>query len=112
MKVTIWHNPACGSSRAALERLVSKGVKPDIYLYMNERPSQSRIKDALKRLNMRPAALLRPKEAAEQGLSEGASDASILAALASDPRLIQRPIVISAKGAVVARPPLKVDEIL
>src|SRR5262245_9823226 len=108
MKVTIWHNPACGSSRAALERLVSKGVKPEIYLYMNDRPSESRIKDVLKRLQMKPGALLRPKEGAELGIGEGDSDASILAALASDPRLIQRPIVISPKGAVLARPPLRV----
>lgn len=112
MKVTIWHNPACGSSRAALERLVSKGVKPEIYLYMNERPSKGRIKAVLERLHMKPAGLLRPKEAAELGVGESDSDAVILAALASDPRLIQRPIVISPKGAVVARPPLKVDEIL
>jgi arsenate reductase len=112
MKVTIWHNPACGSSRAALDRLTSKGVKPEIYLYMTEKPSKARIREVLKQLRMKPAGLLRAKEAAEFGLSEGDSDEAILQAMVSDPRLIQRPVVISPKGAVLARPPLRVDEIL
>ncbi|MGE0829786.1 MAG: arsenate reductase (glutaredoxin) [Hyphomonadaceae bacterium] len=114
MEVKIWHNPNCGSSRAALERLESKGVRPEIYLYLKEPPSKNDLKAVLKRLGIRARDLLRPKEQAAEdlGLYEGASDSKVLAAMAENPRLIQRPIVISAKGAVLARPPLRVDEVL
>lgn len=114
MRVTIWHNPACGSSRAALDRLESLGVKTDVYHYLQEQPSKTAISEVLKKLGLKASELLRPREAIaeELGLYKGASQAKILAAMAENPRLIQRPIVISAKGAVVARPPLRVDEVL
>ena len=115
MKAKIWHNPNCGSSRAALERLTSRGVEPDIYLYLKECPSKDDLRDVLKKLGLKPSELLRRKEplADELGLNDArVLETKILAALAAHPRLIQRPIVITRKGAVVARPPLRVDEVL
>lgn len=114
MKVTIWHNPQCGSSRAALERLQQAGVKPDVYLYLKEKPSKAIIADVLKKLDAKAGDLLRSKEplAEELGLTPGTSSARLLSAMAEHPQLIQRPIVISPKGAVIARPPIRVDEVL
>lgn len=68
----------------------------------------------LKKLRLKPSELLRPKEKAaeEQGLYDGASEDKILAAMAADSKLIQRPIVIGPKGAVIARPKTRIDEVL
>ena len=113
MKVIIWHNPGCGSSRAALQRLRDKGAEIDIYLYIKEQPSRQKIKEVLGLLDLKAADLVRLKDetAIELGLDR-ASNTTILAAMAAHPRLIQRPIVISRKGAVIARPPMRVDEVL
>lgn len=93
---------------------MSQGIDPEIYLYLNEQPSKRAIGETLRRLDMKPADLLRPKEPIGEalGLYNGVSGAKILAAMAQHPHLIQRPIVITPKGAVLARPPLKVDEVL
>ncbi|MGE0046334.1 MAG: ArsC/Spx/MgsR family protein [Hyphomonadaceae bacterium] len=114
MKVTIWHNPGCGSSRAALARLESLGHEIEIYQYLKERPSKKKITETLKLLGLKPSELLRPREPAaeELGLYNGASETRILTAMAENPRLIQRPIVSTRKGTVLARPPLRVDEVL
>lgn len=114
MKIKVWHNPNCGSSRNALAYLQEKGIEPEVYLYLKEQPGKAEIDAVLQALSMKPSQLLRPKEAlgAELGLYDGASDKQILAAMAEHARLIQRPIVISKKGAVIARPKEKIDAIL
>jgi arsenate reductase len=109
--VTIWHKQTCSTSRNALKRLKDKGLAPDIYLYAEEKPSKAQIEAVLKKLKMKPSELLRRKEAAAKAL-EGASEAQILAAMAKNPILIERPIVITSKGAVLARPIEKLDALL
>lgn len=114
-KVVVWHNPGCGSSKNAVEYLASKGVEVETYLYLKEKPGKSEIEAVLKKLNAKPSELLRPKEALGESLGlyeAGADEAKILAAMAANAKLIQRPIVITAKGAVIARPKTKIDEIL
>ena len=113
MKVTIWHNPNCGSSRKALAYLNERGIKPKIFLYLKERPSRTKIEKVLKLAGLKPSEALRPKEAIgeELGVYESVSETAILDAMARHPILIQRPIVITDKGAVIARPPDALPEI-
>lgn len=110
----IWHHTSCGSSKGALEYLKSKGLEPEIYLYMKEKPGRAELQAVLKKLNMKPSELLRPGEQKGEalGLYNGASEEAILQAMSENPVLIQRPIVITEKGAVLARPKGKIDEIL
>jgi arsenate reductase len=115
MTVTIWHNPSCGSSKNALEYLADKGVKPVVYLYMKEKPGEKEIKAVLKQLGLKARDLLRPNEKAGEAAgvyTDGVKDAEIIKAMAANAVLIQRPIVITAKGAVIARPKGKIDEVL
>ncbi len=113
-EATIWHNPACGSSKNALEYLREKGIEPSIYLYLKSKPGEAEIKAVLERLGLTPSGLLRPKEkkGEELGLYAGAPEPTILAAMAANASLIQRPIVLTGKGAVIARPKSRIDEIL
>ncbi len=113
-KITIWHHPSCGSSKGALEYLKSKGLEPEIYLYMKEKPGKAALRAVLDKLNMQPSELLRPgeKKGEELGLYSGASEEAILQAMSENAILIQRPIVITEKGAVLARPKGKIDTIL
>jgi arsenate reductase len=114
MSVTIWHNPGCGSSKNALAYLEEKGLSPTIYLYLKEKPGKKEIQALLKTAGMKASDLLRPKEALgeEMGLYAAASEAQILEAMAAHAKLIQRPVVITQKGAVIARPKTRIDEIL
>jgi arsenate reductase len=112
--VTIWHNPACGTSRNALALLRERGIEPEVYLYVKEKPSRAAIEGVLKKLKLKPSELLRGREplADELGLKDGATENEILAAMARHAILIQRPIVVTAKGAVLARPPERALEVL
>jgi arsenate reductase len=114
MSVTIWHNPGCGSSKNALAYLEEKGLSPTIYLYLKEKPGKKEIQALLKTAGMKASDLLRPKEALgeKMGLYAAASEAQILEAMAAHAKLIQRPVVITQKGAVIARPKTRIDEIL
>lgn len=114
MAVTVWHNSSCGSSKAALDYLKEKGIEPDIYLYIKQKPGKTEIESVLKKLGLKPSELLRPKEkkGEELGLYAGASEETILSAMAENAILIQRPIVITGKGAIIARPKGRIDEIL
>lgn len=112
--VIVWHNPGCGSSTNAVEYLRAKGIEPEIFLYLKEKPDKAQIEAVLAKGKMRPSHLLRPKEKQGEalGLYEGASEAAILEAMAKHSKLIQRPVVISAKGAVIARPKTRIEEVL
>jgi arsenate reductase len=114
-KFTVWHNPGCGSSKNAVAYLEEKGVTPEIYLYLKEKPGKKEIETVLKKLGLKPSGLLRPGEklAEELGLyGEGRDEAKILDAMTTHAKLIQRPVVITDKGAVIARPKTKIDDLL
>jgi arsenate reductase (glutaredoxin) len=114
-KVVVWHNPGCGSSKNAIEYLAQKGVEVEQYLYLKEKPGKEEIEGVLKKLKMKPSELLRPKEALGEELGlygTGADETAILSAMVTHAKLIQRPIVITQKGAVIARPKTKIDELL
>ena len=115
MAVTIYHNPRCGTSRTVLAMLRERGIEPDIVLYLETPPDRATLQDLLAKLGIAPRALMRRKEAVygELGLDAPAkSDAALIDAMLAHPILIERPIVVTAKGAVLGRPPEKVLGIL
>jgi arsenate reductase len=115
MAVTIYHNPRCGTSRNVLALLRERGIEPAIVLYLETPPDRAVLQDLLARLKLAPRALMRRKEAvySELGLDDPAkSDAALIDAMAAHPILIERPIVLTEKGAVLCRPAEKVFEVL
>jgi arsenate reductase (glutaredoxin) len=114
--VTIWHNPGCGSSKNALQYLSDKGITPTIYQYLKERPTRAQLETLLKQLKLRAADLLRPNEDQAKKLDlyrDDATEDEILEAMAAHPKLIQRPVVVvTERGAVIARPKTRIDDVL
>ena len=115
MKAVIYHNPMCGTSRKTLEILQNEGADVTVIEYLKTPPSVAELKRLYARAGITPREGLRAKEqlAADLGLVEGgAGDAAILAAMAANPILIERPLVETEKGVRLARPQDKVREIL
>lgn len=106
MKATIWHNPRCSKSRQALGLLQDAGAEITIVEYLKVPPTR----DDLSRLYDR--AGLAPRDAMRKDAPAVADDAAALDAMAANPALIERPIVETAKGVVLARPPERVQDIL
>ena len=114
MKATIWHNPKCGTSRktlAILENLSSVDV--EVVEYLKNPPSAEKLAQLYRDAGIAPRDGLRIRgtDAEERGLPD-APDEEILAAMASDPILIERPLVETEKGARLCRPQDLVLEIL
>jgi arsenate reductase len=113
MGVTIYHNPRCAKSRQTLALLERRGIRPDIVEYLKTPPDKAELKRLLKLLGKPPRALLRAKEAREAGLDKPElSDEQIIAGMVRHPYVIERPIVVTARGAALGRPPEAVLEIL
>ena len=115
MKATIHHNPACGTSRKTLEILREEGAEVTVNEYLKTPPSREELKRLYERAGITPREGLRAKEplATELGLNEEfVSDDAILDAMIQHPILINRPLVETDKGVVLARPQDKVREIL
>lgn len=115
MPVTIYHNPKCAKSRATLALLEARGVQPKIVEYLVYPPSKADLERLLKLLGMRPRALLRKKEPEykQAGLDDPKlSDAALIRALRSYPKLMERPIVVANGKAAIGRPPENVLSIL
>ena len=105
--VTIFHNPTCGTSRNTLALLRENGVEPQVVEYLKAGWTKPQLEDLLKQLGKSPREVLRVRgtQAHELGLTDPhASDAAILAAMILDPVLVERPIVITPKGAALCRP--------
>jgi arsenate reductase len=114
MALVLYHNTRCSSSRAALKLLEDAGKKPEIVLYLEKPPSAAELKELLTKLGIGPRALMRSKEPIykELGLADPAlSDAALIRAMAENPILIERPILIAGKRAVIGRPPERILEI-
>ena len=116
MKCTIYHNKKCSKSRAALELLQSKRLEPTIIEYLKNPPTFDELEEIIIKLNIHPKQLIRFKEdkAKELGLSTGdqLSDEQWITILAKNPNLIERPIVVTATGGVIGRPPENVLKVL
>ena len=113
MPVTIYHNPACGTSRYTLAMIRQSGAEPRIIEYLKTPPDKAELKRLLKLLGKSPRELLRAKEAKAVGLDKpGLSDAAIIAGMVEHPVVIERPIVVNGNRAALGRPPEAVLEIL
>ena len=113
-KIVVWHNPRCSKSRNGVKYLDEKGVEYEVRRYLDEPPTVEELREVLKKLGMSPRELMRTKEKIyrELGLKEVEDEEKLIEAMAENPRLIERPIVIREDKAVVARPETKIDEIL
>jgi arsenate reductase len=115
MKATIHHNPLCGTSRKTLEILREAGADVTVNEYLKSPPSREELQRLYQRAGITPRDGLRAKEplAAELGLTgDHVSDDAILDAMTEHPILINRPLVETEKGVVLARPQDKVRDIL
>lgn len=115
MSVTIYHNPSCGTSRNTLAMIRASGEEPEIIEYLKAPPSRQRLVELLALLGMKPRELLRRKGTpyAELGLDDPKwSDDEIIDFMMAHPILIERPIVITEKGAALTRPSETVLDLL
>jgi len=115
MSARIYHNPKCSKSRQTLELIRAAGEEPEIIEYLKTPPTKAELKDLLRRMKMRPRDLLRKKEPLYKELKlddEKKTDEQIVDAMLNNPILIERPIVVTKKGARLGRPPEIVNEIL
>lgn len=112
---TIYHNPRCSKSRQTLQLLQDNGVEPEIVLYLDNTPSTAQLDALLDKLGITARDLLRKGEGDYKALNLGDmshSDADIVAAMVSHPKLIERPIVVKGDRAVLGRPPENVLALL
>ncbi|GGD05743.1 arsenate reductase (glutaredoxin) [Aureimonas glaciei] len=115
MTVTIYHNPACGTSRNTLEMIRQSGEEPVVIEYLKTPPSRETLTELLDVMGMTPRDLLREKGTpyAELGLDDPKlSDEELLDAMMAHPILINRPIVVTDKGVALCRPSEKVLPLL
>jgi arsenate reductase (glutaredoxin) len=107
MSVTIYHNPACGTSRNTLAMIRESGEAPEVIEYVKHPPSRARLVELIQAMGICARELLREKGTpyAELGLADSRwSDDELIDFMLAHPILIQRPIVVTAKGVRVCRP--------
>ena len=113
--ITIYHNPACGTSRNALAMIRAAGIEPHVVEYVTTPPSRALLVELIARAGLTPRQLLREKGTpfAELGLAdEKLSDDVLLDAMVEHPILINRPLVVSPLGVKLCRPSEAVRELL
>lgn len=112
---TIFHNPRCSKSRAAVELLESRGIKFDVVLYLQAPPSEKELGRIVQMLGIDPEQLVRKGEQLFKELGLGdqeLSDKEWIATLSANPKLIERPIVLHGGSAAIGRPIENIVEIL
>ena|SRR5690606_33239408 len=114
MKATIWHNPKCGTSRTVLALLEGRDdIELEVVEYLKDPPSREKLAQLYRDAGIAPREGLRTRgtQAEERGLTQ-AADGAVLDAMATEPILIERPLVETGKGVRLCRPAEKVNEIL
>jgi len=113
-KVTIYHNPRCTKSRQTLQLIRDAGVEPEIVEYLKSPPTTAEVDSILKKLKMEPLEAMRHKEVvySELGLNGDTSREDAIRAMAENPILIERPIVVRGRKAIICRPPENVNNLL
>ena len=115
MTVTIYHNPACGTSRNALAMIRQSGEEPEIIEYLKNPPNRARLSELIKAMGIPVRALLREKGTPYTELRLGdraLSDDALLDAMMAHPILINRPIVVTPGGVKLCRPSEQVLDLL
>lgn len=110
----IWHNPRCSKSRQTLALLTERGVHVTERRYLDDPPSEAELRAVLAQLGVPAIDLVRTKEAEFKatGLNRDSDEAALVAAMASIPKLIERPVVLANGKAALGRPPEAVLNIL
>ena len=114
-KIIIYHNPRCSKSRQTLQLLEDKGISPAVVEYLKDPPDEKTLRGVLKKLGLKPIEAMRTKEAVfkELGLAQKKDDDdALIAAMVTNPVLIERPIVVKGDKAKLGRPPEQVLDIL
>ena len=113
--VTIYHNPACGTSRNVLALIRNTGVEPTVIEYLKNPPDRATLESLIQRMEIRPRALLREEGTPYAELGLGAdhwTDAQLIDQMLAHPVLINRPIVVTPRGVKLCRPSEAVLDIL
>ena len=112
---TIYHNPRCSKSRQTLELLKEKNIEPEVVLYLENPPSEDEISNLISILGINTRELLRKGEdeyKAHNLKDQTMSDQKIIEIMSENPKLIERPIVISNNKAIIGRPPENVLKLI
>jgi len=113
--VTLFHNPRCSKSRAALQLLRDRGIEPTVIEYLQDPPDPETLDHLLTLLGVEPRDAMRKQEKEYKDLKlddPKLTRKQLVAAMAEHPILIERPIVVRGNKAVIGRPPGRVEEIL
>lgn len=113
-EITIWHNPKCSKSREAIAILDASGCESKIVKYLETSPNTQEIKKVLMMLGINARALMRTKEELykELKLGEESNEERLIEAMAQNPKLIERPIIIKGNKAIIGRPPSLIVDFL
>ncbi len=113
MTVRIFHNPRCNTSRKTLALLRERGIEPEVVEYLKTPYTAAQLTALLRQLGLPAKALVRKKEAAAAGIDPATmSEAALIAAMATHPIIVERPIVVSGNKAALGRPPENVLSVL
>ena len=110
----IYHNPRCRKSREGIKYLESKKINFEVIDYIKNNLSSEQIRNILKKLKLKPIELVRKNEAIwkEKYKGKDFSDEQLIKILSNEPKLIERPIIVSEKLAVIGRPAENIDKLL
>jgi len=113
-EITIYHNPKCSKSRAALAILQERGIEPNVIEYLETPPSAEELRAIIAKLGIAPADLVRKGEQVYKELYAGKtlSETQWIEAMVAHPILLERPIVVRGERAVVGRPPESMKQLL
>ncbi|WP_105107828.1 arsenate reductase (glutaredoxin) [Streptococcus suis] len=106
-KVTIYHNPECGTSRNTLALIRHLGIEPEVILYLETPPTKEKLVELLAEMGLKAKELLRTNVPPYENMGidwDKADEDDILSAMVTEPILINRPIVVSSKGVRLCRP--------
>lgn len=112
--ISILHNPRCGKSREGIALLEASGKAFEVIKYLEQPLNEEELNALIQKLNIRPIQLIRQKEKIwiEQFKNQNLSDKEIVKAIVNYPILMERPIVIAEKKAIIGRPPQQILDII
>ena len=110
----IYHNPRCRKSREGIKYLESKKINFEVIDYIKNNLSSEQIRNILKKLQLKPIELVRKNEAIwkEKYKGKDFTDEQLIKIMSNEPKLIERPIIVSEKLAVIGRPTENIDKLL
>ncbi|WP_411767455.1 arsenate reductase (glutaredoxin) [Winogradskyella sp. A3E31] len=112
--IEIYHNPRCSKSRQGIALLESYGAPFKVVRYLDNTPNEKELESLIDKLNIKPIELVRKNEAIWKSdfKSKDLTDSEIISAMAQHPKLIERPIVVKGRKAVIGRPTEKISTLL